>query len=347
MAEDLTWRRYITVVLVCAILSTQVLFQPGILDDWSPQLVARGWFDFFAEVLACGTFMWIAVTLVEHTVKGQRAKFVAFLAALAGGSFTGFALATLFLQPEGFYPPVSAIAGDSLRWAVFGGIVLVAHRQLKEATRAAAALEEESLHGIHLDRQMIEAQLQVLQAQIEPHFLFNTLAHVKRLYSREPQVGIEMLSSLRLYLRAALPRMRAMGSTVEREAELARAYLSILRIRLGDRLQFSVEIAEHVRSHSLPPMILLTLVENAIKHGIAPHPEGGDVSIRASGGDGRLEVEVADTGAGFTGSSGSGVGLSNTRARLEALFGGKASLSLMPNSPRGVIARIQLPAEAA
>jgi hypothetical protein len=123
---------------------------------------------------------------------------------------------------------------------------------------------------------MVESQLEVLQAQIEPHFLFNTLAHVKRLYEVRRETGDEMLTSLRNYLRAALPRMREAGSTLEREAELVRAYLNILRIRLGARLEFAFDIAPEARRQALPPMVLITLVENAIKHGIAPRPEGGD-----------------------------------------------------------------------
>ncbi len=191
---------------------------------------------------------------------------------------------------------------------------------------------------------MVEARLSALQAQIEPHFLFNTLANVKRLYETAPVRGREMLSSLISYLRAALPTMREPGSTLERELELVRSFLTILKMRMGDRLAFSIDAPRHWRRARVPPMVLPTLVENAIKHGLSPLPEGGRIDIRAaSDGDRQLVIEVADDGAGFSSSGGSGVGLANTRSRLAALYGTDASLSLSTANPRGVVATVRLP----
>jgi LytS/YehU family sensor histidine kinase len=153
------------------------------------------------------------------------------------------------------------------------------------------------------------------------------------------------LTSLRHYLRAALPTMRASGSTLGREVELVSAYLSILRLRLGRRLEFSFDIPDEARLQALPPMILITLVENAIKHGVAPSPRGGTIEVRAAIREPFLEVEVADTGVGFTGSLGNGVGLANIRARLKGLHGERASLSLRPNAPSGVVATVRVPLE--
>jgi LytS/YehU family sensor histidine kinase len=191
---------------------------------------------------------------------------------------------------------------------------------------------------------MVEARLCALQAQIEPHFLFNTLANVKRLYETAPSRGREMLSSLINYLRAALPTMREPGSTLAREIELVRSFLTILQMRMGERLQFSVEAPVELSDVRVPPMVLPTLVENAIKHGLSPLPEGGRIDIRArSEPSGQLVIEVADNGAGFSASGGSGVGLANTRSRLAALYGAEASLSLSMATPRGVVASVRLP----
>jgi LytS/YehU family sensor histidine kinase len=190
---------------------------------------------------------------------------------------------------------------------------------------------------------MVEARLSALQAQIEPHFLFNTLANVKRLYETFPAQGREMLSSLINYLRAALPSMRRSGSTLERELELARSFLTILKMRMRERLDFSISHDAELGGARVPPMVLPTLVENAIKHGLAPLPEGGriDISARRDGDD--LLLEVRDDGAGFSGQAGAGVGLANTRSRLAALYGQRAGVELAAGTPRGVTASIRLP----
>jgi sensor histidine kinase YesM len=194
-----------------------------------------------------------------------------------------------------------------------------------------------------LTAQMLQARLSALQAQIEPHFLFNTLANVRRLYETTPSRGREMLASLIDYLRAALPAMRSQGSTLGRELELARSFLTILQMRIGDRLQFSIAVDDDLLDTQVPPLVLATLVENAIKHGLAPLPEGGRVDIQARRRGNDLEIEVRDTGAGFTASGGSGVGLANTRSRLAGLYGPRASLSLAAGAPRGVVATVLLP----
>jgi LytS/YehU family sensor histidine kinase len=192
---------------------------------------------------------------------------------------------------------------------------------------------------------MCEAQLTALQAQIEPHFLFNTLANVKRLYETAPDQGREMLSSLINYLRAALPAMRESGSTLGRELELARSFLTILKMRMRERLDFSIDHDPALANARVPPMVLPTLVENAIKHGLSPLPEGGRIEIHARREGDDLLVEVRDNGAGFSGTTGAGVGLANTRSRLSALYGARARMTLTAGAPRGVTASIRLPVE--
>ena len=231
-----------------------------------------------------------------------------------------------------------------LLWTLVGGLAyaLVVFAQEDEAARAA--LVEQACAREALNVQVTQAHLSALQAQIEPHFLFNTLANVKRLYETAPGRGREMLSSLIGYLQAALPGMRRAGSTLAQELDLARAYLTILQMRMGERLQFSVEAPAELLAAEMPPLVLGTLLENAIKHGIGALPEGGRIDIRATReGDGRLRLEVRDTGAGFIGEAGSGVGLANTRSRLAALYGDAAQLSLSMNAPRGVVASVVLP----
>jgi LytS/YehU family sensor histidine kinase len=208
---------------------------------------------------------------------------------------------------------------------------------------SAEAANAAKLDRARLDRQMEEARLQVLQAQIEPHFPFNTLATVRRLYQTEPAAAVAMLDNLMRYFAVPLPQMRATESTLVREASLAEAYLNIQRIRMGRRLAFAIEIPDSLRDAQFPPVMLLTLVENAIKHGISPLPEGGFIRISAQIAETSLQVQVADSGQGFAKTSGAGTGLANTRARLTAMYGPRARLSLGLNRPRGVTATLSLP----
>jgi signal transduction histidine kinase len=212
---------------------------------------------------------------------------------------------------------------------------------------AAAHLHDEDMRREHLTRELAEARLLVMQAQIEPHFLFNTLANVRRLFKTDPAAAHAMLEHLSRYLGAMLPRMRKTDSTLGHEVALALAYLSVQKIRMGARLTIATDVPDTLAALSFPPMMLVTLVENAIRHGLTPLPDGGTVRIHAHATDGKLRVRVIDTGAGLSESSGAGVGLANVRARLSTLYGGKARFLLAQNPQGGVTATIELPAVAA
>jgi sensor histidine kinase YesM len=209
---------------------------------------------------------------------------------------------------------------------------------------SVARLHEEEMRGEALTRELAEARLSVMQAQVEPHFLFNTLANVRRLFKTDPAAAHAMLEHLSRYLGAMLPRMRQTDSTLGHELTLALAYLEVQKIRMGARLTIRADVPEALEHVAFPPMMLVTLVENAIRHGLTPLPEGGEVRIHARNVDGKLRVQVADTGAGLSESSGPGVGLANVRARLTTLYGGNARFLLAQNPGRGVIATIELPA---
>ncbi|HTT10493.1 MAG TPA: histidine kinase [Burkholderiaceae bacterium] len=228
-------------------------------------------------------------------------------------------------------------------WTLMGGMAYAMFQYIHEDEAARSALEEERSAQEALTAQMTQARLSALQAQIEPHFLFNTLANVKRLYETAPARGREMLSSLIGYLRAALPTMRQSGSSLRREVELARSYLTILQMRMGERLRFAIDVPESLLDAEVPPLVLGTLIENALKHGLAPLPAGGSIQVRALREADQLRIEVRDTGRGFSGEGGTGVGLANTRSRLAALYGGAAAVQLAANHPSGVVATVVLP----
>jgi LytS/YehU family sensor histidine kinase len=229
----------------------------------------------------------------------------------------------------------------------WGGLLTGALYFLERERRIGAATRQASLDRIEADGQLAEAQLQMLQAQIEPHFLFNSLATVQSLYQQDAVRGRQLLRDLSEYLRGALPQMRGAASTLRKEFALCQAYLRVLQVRMGDRLKVEIELPPALENMSVPPMMLPTLIENAIKHGIAPLPRGGTMRIEARRVAASLQVSVSDNGAGFRHTSGSGIGLANTRARLASLFGKEASLSVAANSGSGVTATLRFPLEDA
>jgi histidine kinase/histidine kinase/DNA gyrase B/HSP90-like ATPase len=194
-----------------------------------------------------------------------------------------------------------------------------------------------------LARQLTEARLAAMQAQIEPHFLFNTMASVQQLIETDPPAAARMQANLIKYLRGAVPQMRESTSTLAREVELSSAYLDILKIRMEQRLRYRIELPPALGTVRFPPMMLPTVVENAIKHGLEPRTEGGEISIVAAQANGKLRVSVADTGMGFADQPGKGVGLTNIRERLVAMYGKQAQLIVEPNQPRGAKVTIEIP----
>jgi LytS/YehU family sensor histidine kinase len=190
------------------------------------------------------------------------------------------------------------------------------------------------------------AKLSLLHAQVEPHFLYNTLASAQLLAGSDPPRAEAMLGHLIQYLRHSLPRTGDELSTLGIELERAIAYLEILKIRMGTRLSVQVDIPETLRATPLPPMMLQTLVENAIKHGLEPRTAGGTVWIRARRNDDEVAITVADDGDGFnTSTSGTGIGLKNVRERLRLRYDGRAALAVVANFPAGVAATITVPVD--
>jgi len=192
--------------------------------------------------------------------------------------------------------------------------------------RAEAEHERERARSVELQRQAIDAQLRSLQAQIEPHFLFNTLANVVCLIDAAPDKARLMLERLIELLRASLDASRSERTTLGQEAALIAAYLDILRIRMGKRLSYTVDVPAELRGARIPPLSLQPLVENSIKHGLEPKLEGGSVRVVARAANGSLQLDVEDDGLGFKPQSTAGVGLSNLRERMASLYGEKAKL---------------------
>jgi hypothetical protein len=204
-------------------------------------------------------------------------------------------------------------------------------------------LREAKLKRMHAERQEAEARLQSLQAQIEPHFLFNTLAHVARLQEVDAPKGQSMLQSLTGYMRSALPQMRESDCTLARELELTRSYLEVQQIRMGERLRVEVDVPAALMQARVPAMTVLTLAENAVKHGLGPRREGGTLRIEAALQGELVEIAVCDDGVGLQLGGGTGHGLANVRSRLETEFDSRAALEIENRPAGGVRAALVLP----
>jgi len=278
------------------------------------------------------------------------------LAAAVGiGTLAGFAfligIKGYILDAEGYTFPEIVVSWKGFAWtamiAFSNGLFVSLFYLLKfrEARTRAEMLRAEADRNL-LSRQAIEAELKLMQAQVEPHFLFNTLASVQFLTETDPPKANMMLGHLLAYLRAALPQLRSSSSTLGQEADLAEAYLSIMQMRMGSRLRFVIDVPAELRRHTFPPMLLMSLVENAIRHGLEPQAAGGTVQLEASRRDGNLRVAVSDDGRGLADKIGNGVGLTNLRGRLQALYAGRARFTLEEISPHGARATVEIPHDA-
>ncbi|MFK3740782.1 sensor histidine kinase [Massilia sp. TN1-12] len=227
-------------------------------------------------------------------------------------------------------------------------VLLVLARERVERIKGERA--EARTRAERIERQALQAQLRLLQAQIEPHMLFNTLANLQGLIAIDPARAGAMLDHLIQYLRATLAATRLDTTTLAEECDAIDAYLGLMGVRMGPRLRHRVTLPDALRGARMPPMLLQPLVENAIIHGLEPHVDGGEIVVEAAARDGMLEVCVRDTGIGIPGDAGGrggGIGLATTRERLQALYGTRAALVLAPATPRGTLARLTIPLETA
>ena len=232
---------------------------------------------------------------------------------------------------------VGLLSGMGVAFIVVGAVWLRNREAAAREASLAADAERE-----RLEKRNREAELRLLQAQVEPHFLFNTLANLRHLVQKGSAEALPMLDHLIDYLRTALPGIREESSTVGREAALARAYLEIIRIRMGGDLTFEIDVPPSLADHAIPPLMLMTLVENAVKHGIAPVGKG-HVRLAASSAAGKLTVLVEDNGRGLGDDMKPGVGLANVRERIATLYGPDAALDLRGREGGGAVSILTLP----
>jgi sensor histidine kinase YesM len=310
----------------------------------------RGWAVNFVFSQFIGLSICACVVAGEYLFPASSPvrKVLMIVAAISmgamGGSFLASALTgiplSLILQKDQI--PLFQLLFMGL---LFGSIITYFFSSREKMAQARALIQEERIKRLSLEKEGLETRLRLLQAQVEPHFLFNSLSNILSLLDTDLGKGKVMLADLIRYLRASLSRTREKTTTLEQEMELIRAYMNLYKVRMGDRLRYRIEIPDHLKARPFPPMLIQPLVENAIRHGLEPKIEGGEISILAEEKDDFLRLVVSDDGMGLDEKSAAGIGLSNIRERMQTLFDGRGRFILEENTPSGVKAILEVPNE--
>lgn len=264
------------------------------------------------------------------------AAFITFGAAAGTmlGSFANRANPFVFLREH------SALFSQSILIALlFGAIVSYVFISL-------GMLAQEKVKRLEIEKSAAETELKLLQSQMEPHFLFNTLSNVISLIDTDPEKARRMLESFTAFLRRSFITSRERTVTLSQELDVVRSYLDIFSMRMGDRLEYVIDVQEEIRNCRIPPLLIQPLVENAVKHGLAPSLRGGTIKVQGSRSGNSLSISVSDSGQGINErSAGSGVGLDNIGNRLRLLYGQQGSLQFEENKPCGTTVTIEIPYE--
>jgi two-component sensor histidine kinase len=299
----------------------------------------RRWLERALVLLSILLGLWIGYVALAWVAAYHAHLMQAFVGRTMSVSFLGHAMSRFF----------GATVNASTFALVFAGGGLAVIYYLGEQRRIDQYAASRQLQDMRAQRDAADQRLAVLQAQVEPHFLFNTLASVRSLIAEEPERAARTIDALATYLRATLPRLRTDGvedATLGRQLDLCRDYLELMNIRMAGRIRIRIDAEQGVRALPFPPLILLTLVENAITHGVEPRPGPCSVAIKAAVADAMLMVVIEDDGAGLSPGITPGLGLANVRAQLKGRFGDRASLEVLSRPEGGVRASIRMPVES-
>ena len=246
---------------------------------------------------------------------------------------------------ETFQENLAEVAQVMFTAMIFGAIIIYFFISRERLLLAESELQKHQIAVLDSEKQMLENHLKILQSQIEPHFLFNTLSNIIGLIDKNPARSKLMLESLTQYLRKTLEYTRKESASLEDELNMIAAYLAIFKERMGDRLQYEINVCQRLYTMSFPPMLLQPIVENAIKHGLEPKLDGGYVNITGDIGKHNIKFIIEDSGKGLNKQVGNGVGIANVSQRLRAIFGEGAALVLEDNKPTGLRVIIEVPRE--
>ena len=332
-------------VLAC-LISTQFFVQPFVWENWSVSEVFQGWLPIAGDRLIVAVSIAIGILLARRwLLSGRAGGWLIMVGAILIGAVVG-ETARLLIDPFGDSRDVVAIVARVLQWtllaSVIGATLAAWWASGDESVRADLAARAR----LQLRQSAAVAEFEALNWQIEPHFLFNTLATIQHLRRTEPTQGEHLLARLFDFIAANLKSGNGGISNLGDELDLAQAYLDVCSARMGSRLTVNWLVDGRLRDHPTPAYLLGTLVENAIKHGISPKADGGSITVTAGVDGAQLALVVSDNGVGLTGQEGAGTGLANLVARLRLLYAAQASLTLAPEAGGGTRVRIALPLDA-
>jgi hypothetical protein len=353
-----TWRRVANDLGLTVIVCTWAAVLITLVNGRTYELVDQMVYSICVGVIALAILDGVRLTVLDDPARRRRwlvPSLVLLVATAPVAHYAGITVGGLLLGTgrPGFHAYINDRGQRSMILFTLLGIGAMSLMVLSRERVERIKLErtEARVRAEAVERQALQAQLRLLQAQIEPHMLFNTLANLQGLIAIDPQQASRMLDHLIQYLRATLSATRAETTTLAQEFEAAEAYLGLMAVRMGARLSYRCILPPELRGARLPAMLLQPLVENAIIHGLEPKIDGGTVTVEASVRAGLLDICVGDTGLGLSdtqaAAKGSGVGVTTTRERLRALYGARAALTLTPAQPHGVLARLTLPLETA
>ena len=312
-------------------------------------LVDQGIFwNNFVYSQAIGISIASLITLFVLRTGNPSPNPIYFILAIVAGVVIGLVVGTLLTGgSELTESNHQKILVNSLAYSfIIGCVVVFFFYTYNKQQQLNNQLNLEKLKQAKIEQALVESNLKMLQAQIEPHFLFNTLSNILVLIDNRPGDAKNMLGNLTDYLRGSLDRTRQNSATLGDEITLVNAYLSIQKIRMGERLNYQLSIDESLSNLNFPPLLIQPLVENAIRHGLESEVDGGNIKIAINQQQQKLHILVSDTGKGIDNMNSNGIGLKNIHARLEALFPQQASLTTRPNTPKGLIVEITIPMEA-
>jgi sensor histidine kinase YesM len=298
------------------------------------------WINFvFSQCIGLSIYAINATLMCRVANKRLRALILTF--SFPGSIMLGVSLAAWITDAGGWDNPQAWVA--VVIGLFFGGIGSITYFLSQRIEQLDAEVKQRRLNEMESEKRQLEAHLKLLQAQIEPHFLFNTLANVSSLIETDPELARRLLERLIDWLRIALARARSDNTTLGDELDMLENYLQILKIRFGSRLSWEISASEDASRTSFPPMLLQPLVENAIRHGIEPKLGGGWLRISAQHDAQCLTVRVHDDGVGFSSDAQFGAGLENVHARLNALYGVQGKLMLESNDEGGLTVTLEIP----
>lgn len=332
-------RRFVAAVLVNVLINTVIAAIITLLG------VGRGFAVTFVFSQCIGFsifFANLAVLPLYRRASRTGAQIAIIVSAVITGALAGTALGALAngIPLPAFLRGHSGYFGQVIVFALLFGFLI------SYIFISLSLLSEEKVRRLELEKNAVESELRLLQSQMEPHFLFNTLANIRSLIDADPGKAGAMLDSFAAFIRSSLRTSRDRTVTLQQEMDIVGSYLDLFSVRMGDRLRYRLDVPDSLRDLLLPPLLVQPLVENAVKHGLEPSVRGGEIAVSAGREGDVVRIVVADSGVGINeASTGNGIGLDNIRKRLQLAFGEKGRLTLEANQPSGVKAVIELPVE--